>query len=67
MNKFIAESNLHGQKFIFNPCQIVAKVLKDSEVVINGFVRMKVSEEFNADPVSESDLTRMTRDGPNLQ
>ena len=67
MNKFIAESNLHGQKFVFEPDRTVAKVLKDSGAVVHGFARMKAGEEFDTDPASEPDLTGTIQNGPNPQ
>ena len=65
INRFIAESNLYGQKFVLDQNRTVADVLKDSGAKVNGFVRMKVGESFNADPASKADLAEAVQDRPN--
>lgn len=44
VNKFLNESALTGQKFVKNPDQTVAQLLKESGAEVTRFVRMEVGE-----------------------
>ncbi|WWO96482.1 MAG: translation elongation factor Ts [Candidatus Dasytiphilus stammeri] len=46
MQKFITESSLTEQKFIFEPTKTVSEVLKENNTQVNNFSRFEVGEEI---------------------
>ncbi|WWO96313.1 MAG: translation elongation factor Ts [Candidatus Dasytiphilus stammeri] len=46
MQKFITESSLTEQKFIFEPTKTVREVLKENNTQVNNFIRFEVGEEI---------------------
>ncbi|MEI4259741.1 MAG: translation elongation factor Ts [Candidatus Dasytiphilus stammeri] len=46
MQKFITESSLTEQKFIFEPTKTVSEVLKENNTQVNNFIRFEVGEEI---------------------
>ncbi|MEI4220443.1 MAG: translation elongation factor Ts [Candidatus Dasytiphilus stammeri] len=46
MQKFITESSLTEQKFIFDPTKTVSEVLKENNTQVNNFIRFEVGEKI---------------------